>query len=134
MESSTYSDTFEEQLNWVYFTLTIKTRIGCYADASYLFDPHKARCQTGYVFLNGGTAISWHSQKQTLVATSSNHDEVIPLHEASRECVWLRSQRRGSRRGVEILDGVPFGAASHQVPKKRVPEGTQFTIWDIAHE
>ncbi|GKD04714.1 hypothetical protein Tco_1179688 [Tanacetum coccineum] len=57
----------------------------------YLSDPHKARSQTGYVFLNGGTAISWRSQKQTLVATSSNHAEVIALHEASRECVWLRS-------------------------------------------
>ncbi|GJU89384.1 putative RNA-directed DNA polymerase [Tanacetum coccineum] len=59
--------------------------------AGYLCDPHKARSQTGYVFLNGGTAISWRSQKQTLVATSSNHAEVIALHEASRECVWLRS-------------------------------------------
>ncbi|GKC45257.1 retrovirus-related pol polyprotein from transposon TNT 1-94, partial [Tanacetum coccineum] len=47
--------------------------------------------QTGYVFLNRGIAISWHSQKQTLIATSSNHAEVIALHEASRECVWLRS-------------------------------------------
>ncbi|KAK1431018.1 hypothetical protein QVD17_14208 [Tagetes erecta] len=62
-----------------------------YADAGYLSDPHKARSQTGYVFMNGGTAISWRSQKQTLVATSSNHAEVIALHEASRECVWLRS-------------------------------------------
>ncbi|GKB31470.1 retrotransposon gag domain, retroviral aspartyl protease, partial [Tanacetum coccineum] len=57
----------------------------------YLSDPHKARSQNGYVFLNGGTAISWRSQKQTLVATSSNHAEVIALHEANRECVWLRS-------------------------------------------
>ncbi|KAK9065509.1 hypothetical protein SSX86_014910 [Deinandra increscens subsp. villosa] len=62
-----------------------------YADAGYLSDPHKARSQTGYVFMNGGTAISWRSQKQTLVATSSNHAEVIALHEASRECIWLRS-------------------------------------------
>ncbi|MFS7999224.1 putative RNA-directed DNA polymerase [Helianthus anomalus] len=62
-----------------------------YADAGYLSDPHKAKSQTGYVFMNGGTAISWRSQKQTLVATSSNHAEVIALHEASRECVWLRS-------------------------------------------
>ena len=61
-----------------------------YADAGYLSDPHKARSQTGYVFKYGGTAISWRSQKQTLVATSSNHAEIIALHEASRECVWLR--------------------------------------------
>ncbi|GJY07589.1 retrovirus-related pol polyprotein from transposon TNT 1-94 [Tanacetum coccineum] len=53
-----------------------------YAHAGYLSDPHKARSQTGYIFLNGGTIISWRSQKQTLVATSSNHAEVIALHEA----------------------------------------------------
>ncbi|XP_055961475.1 secreted RxLR effector protein 161-like [Mercurialis annua] len=62
-----------------------------YADAGYLSDPHKVKSQTGYVFTSGGTAISWRSQKQTIVATSSNHAELIALHEASRECVWLRS-------------------------------------------
>ncbi|KAF3657742.1 hypothetical protein FXO38_13547 [Capsicum annuum] len=29
--------------------------------------------------------------KQSIVATSSNHAELIAIHEASRECVWLRS-------------------------------------------
>jgi len=29
--------------------------------------------------------------KQTITATSSNHAELLELHEASRECVWLRS-------------------------------------------
>ena len=62
-----------------------------YADAGFLSDPHKARSQTGYVFKNGDTAISWRSTKQTLVATSSNHSEILALHEASRECSWLRS-------------------------------------------
>lgn len=33
-----------------------------YADAGYLSDPHKSRSQTGYMFMNGGTAISWRSQ------------------------------------------------------------------------
>jgi hypothetical protein len=61
-----------------------------YADAGYLSDPHNARSQTGFVFLHGGTAISWKSSKQTLVATSTNHAEIIALYEASRECVWLR--------------------------------------------
>jgi hypothetical protein len=37
-----------------------------------------------------GAAISWKSTKQSLAATSSNHLEIITLHEASRECVWLR--------------------------------------------
>jgi len=65
-----------------------------YVDAGYLSDPHNAKSQTGYVLTYGGTAISWRSQKQTLVATSSNHAEVMALHEASKECRWLRSVLR----------------------------------------
>jgi hypothetical protein len=61
-----------------------------YADAGYLSDPHNARSQTGFVFLHGGTTISWKSSKQTLVATTTNHAEIIALYEASRECMWLR--------------------------------------------
>jgi hypothetical protein len=65
------------------------TLIG-YTDAGYLSDPHNARSQTGFVFLQGGAAISWKSSKQTLVATSTNHSEIIALYEASKECTWLR--------------------------------------------
>lgn len=75
----------------LFYAKNAKQALVGYADAGYLSDPHKARSQTGYVFTYGGTAISWRSQKQTLVATSSNHAEIIALHEASRECVWLRS-------------------------------------------
>ncbi|KAM1157027.1 hypothetical protein ACFX2B_027451 [Malus domestica] len=62
-----------------------------YADVGFLSDLHKTRSQTGYVFKNGDTTISWCSTKQTLVATSSNHSKILALHEASRECSWLRS-------------------------------------------
>ncbi|KAM1346511.1 hypothetical protein ACFX2H_035549 [Malus domestica] len=62
-----------------------------YTDAGFLSDPHKARSQTGYVFKNGDTSISWRSTKQTLVATSSNHSKILVLHEASHECSWLRT-------------------------------------------
>ena len=58
-----------------------------YANTGYLLDPYKSRSQTGYLFICEDTAIYWRSQKQTLIATSSNHAEVIALHEASRECV-----------------------------------------------
>ena len=61
-----------------------------YADAGYFSDPHKARSQIEYIFTFNGTSISWKSTKQTLVATSSNHSEILALHEASRECIWLR--------------------------------------------
>ena len=36
-------------------------------------------------------AISWRSTKQTLVATSFNHADILALHEATRECFWLRA-------------------------------------------
>ena len=75
-----------------------------FADAGYLSDPHKARSQTGYVFTRGGTAISRRSQKQTLVATSSNHAEMIALHEATRECVWLRSISHH----IQTASGIPI--------------------------
>ena len=44
-----------------------------YSDAGYMFEPHNARSQTSYVFLCGGTVISWSSLKQTMATTSSNH-------------------------------------------------------------
>ena len=59
-------------------------------DVGYLSDPHKARSQTGYVFDCNGTVNLWRSFKQTMVATSLNHSELIAIHEASRECIWLR--------------------------------------------
>jgi len=61
-----------------------------YTDAGYLSDPHNGRSQIGFVFLQGGTTISWKSSKQTLVSTSTNHSEIIALYEASHEYVWLR--------------------------------------------
>ena len=75
----------------MFYSRGSKQEITGYADVGYLSDPHKGRSQTGYVFTCGGAAIYWRSQKQTLIATSSNHAEVIALHEASRECVWLKS-------------------------------------------
>jgi hypothetical protein len=65
------------------------TMVG-YADVGYMSDPHNARSQTGFIFLYGGTTIFWGSFKQTLVATSTNHSEIIAMYEAARECVWLR--------------------------------------------
>ncbi|KAM1175083.1 hypothetical protein ACFX19_028121 [Malus domestica] len=62
-----------------------------YTDAGYLSDPHWACSQTGYVFTVGDTAISWMFTKQTLVATFSNDVEILALHEALRECFWLRA-------------------------------------------
>ncbi|KAK2376223.1 putative mitochondrial protein [Trifolium repens] len=76
-----------------------------YADAGYLSDPHKGRSQTGYLFTSGDTAISWRSVKQTITATSSNHAELLALHEASRECVWLRSMIQHIQKNCSLSSG-----------------------------
>ena len=60
-------------------------------DIGYLSNPHKIISQIEYVFNCNGTAISWRSFKQIMVLTSSNHPVIIAIHEASHECVWLRS-------------------------------------------
>jgi hypothetical protein len=61
-----------------------------YTDAGYLSGPHNDRLQIGFVFLQGGTSISWKTTKQKLVSTSTSHFEIIALYEASRGCVWPR--------------------------------------------
>jgi hypothetical protein len=58
-----------------------------YTDASYLSGPHNEQSQIGFVFLHGGTTISWKSSKQTLTVTSTNHSKIIALYKASHECV-----------------------------------------------
>ena len=75
----------------LFYSKVPKPELLGYTDAGYLSDPHKARSQSGYVFTCGDTAVSWRSVKQTMVATSSNHSELLAIHEASRECMLLRS-------------------------------------------
>jgi hypothetical protein len=77
-----------------------------YTNAGYLSDPHNSRSQIGFVFLQGGTTISWKSSKQTLVSTSTNHSEIIALYEASHECVWLRRMVNHIAQscGIGVLD------------------------------
>ena len=75
----------------LFYSKEMEPQLLGYADAGYLSDPHKSRLQIGYIFTYGNTARSWKSVKQMMVATSSNHSEILAIHEASRECVWLRS-------------------------------------------
>lgn len=74
----------------LFFPKQTGTILTGFADAGYISDPDDARSQTGYVFLQGQTAISWKSVKQSTTATSSNHAEIVALYEATREAVWLR--------------------------------------------
>ena len=55
----------------LFYSKESKQQLFGYADAEYLSDPPKAISQTGYAFNCNGTAISWRSFKQTMVATLS---------------------------------------------------------------
>ena len=73
-----------------------------YADAGYLSDPHRARSQTGFIFMMAKAALAWRSTKQTLVATSTNLAELIALYEATKECVWIRNFMKYVRKALEV--------------------------------
>lgn len=75
----------------LYYTKSADRKLVGYCNVGYKSDIATAKSQTRYVFLRHGAAISWKSVKQTITATSSNDAEIIALHEASRECIWLRS-------------------------------------------
>ncbi|KAJ9557576.1 hypothetical protein OSB04_012190 [Centaurea solstitialis] len=75
---STNFVSYEETLNR--FANPSKGSLYGFVDVGYLSDPHTS-----------GITISWRFTKQTMIATSSNHAEILAIHEASRECVWLRN-------------------------------------------
>ena len=62
-----------------------------YADVWCLLDPHKVRSQTWCVFHYNGIVILWRSIKQIIVVILSNYSEILAIHEASCECIWLKS-------------------------------------------
>ena len=61
-----------------------------YSDAAYS-NVDKAKSTSGYVYMVGGSAITWMSQKQSTVALSTTEAEYITLSEAGREACWLRN-------------------------------------------
>ena len=57
-----------------------KSQLIGYGDAGYLSNPHKGRSQTSYLFVYRGIVIYCRCIKKILVATSSNHSEIITIH------------------------------------------------------
>ena len=86
----------------LFYSNESKQQLLGYADAGYLSNPHKSRLQIGYVFNCNGIIISWRSIKQTIVATSSNHSEILAIHEASSECIWLKSMIQHIRESCRL--------------------------------
>lgn len=63
----------------------------CYSDSDYAGDQSTGRSTSGMVCLLAGAAISWRSQRQSVVSISSTEAETIAASEASQELIWLNS-------------------------------------------
>jgi hypothetical protein len=55
-----------------------------------LGDKDSRRSTIGYVFIVGGTIISWISKLQKVVALSTMEVEYVVVAEASKEMIWLK--------------------------------------------
>ena len=63
--------------------------IGC-SDADWGSDCNDCKSTTGYLFQNGGTAVTWKSQKQSCAALSTAEAEYMALSRTAQEAVWIR--------------------------------------------
>ena len=61
-----------------------------YSDADFVGDVDDRKSTSGTVFTFGGSAISWQSQKQKVVALSSYEAEYMAATAAACTGVWLR--------------------------------------------
>jgi len=62
-----------------------------YCDADWAGCIDDRRSITGYVFMLGGSVISWQTKKQPTVALSSVEAEYMASTQASKEAIWYRS-------------------------------------------
>ena len=60
-----------------------------YVDAHMEGDKYNTRITIWYVFIVGGTIISWISNLQKAVALSTTEVDYVPTTHASKEMIWL---------------------------------------------
>ena len=65
------------------------TLIG-YSDADWGGNCNDYKSTSGYLFLIGGTAVTWKSKKQSCVALSTAEAEYMALSSAAQEAIWMR--------------------------------------------
>ncbi len=58
-----------------------------YSDADWAGDVGDRKSTSGYIYLQGGAAVSWRSNKQSCVALSTAEAEYVAL---SAEAIWLQ--------------------------------------------
>ena len=69
-----------------------------FSDANWISDSDEMKSTNGYVFILGGSVVSWKYAKQTCITRSTMEVEFIALEKASSEAEWLRN----------LLADIPF--------------------------
>lgn len=67
-----------------------KRIIECFSDADFGGCLKTGRSTSGVVVKHAGGAISWLSQRQAMVATSTTEAEIVAANEAAKEVIWLK--------------------------------------------
>ena len=60
-----------------------------FSDSDFAGDCHDQKSTSGHIFFFGGMAVSWSSQKQSIVALSSCEAEYIAATSATCQAVWM---------------------------------------------
>jgi len=83
-----------------------------YVDADHAGDQATRRSMTRYIFALNGTAVTWASKRQGIVALSICEAEYIAMAEAAKEVLWLRTFLRelGFEEGPMLVRGDNQGA------------------------
>ena len=62
-----------------------------FSDANWISNSYEMKSTNGYIFILGGSTVSWKSAKQTRITWSTMEAEFITLEKASYEIKWLRN-------------------------------------------
>ncbi|XP_042003806.1 secreted RxLR effector protein 161-like [Salvia splendens] len=61
-----------------------------FCDSDYASNKDNRKSQTGYIFTMFGSAVTWESNLQSVVALSTTEAEYIALTDAVKESFWIR--------------------------------------------
>lgn len=79
--------------------------LDCYSNADFGECNKTGQSTSGVIVTHAGGAISWLSQRQSMVASSTTEAEIVAANEAAKEIIWLSRLFRsiGKLKHIPIL-------------------------------